>query len=125
MLKGRFERLIVKGLLWVVIGALVAFAVFMVGAVWEVRGKQRLAVAEREYAREALASIEERERALSEAVGRFDTERGLEEEFRKRFPVAKEGEEVIVLVDAPAPSGETVPEPPKGFWQTVVGWFQF
>ncbi len=125
MLKGRFERLMVKGLLWVAIGGIIAFSVFMLGAVWEVRGKQRLAEEERNHARAELASVEERERSLTEAVARFETERGMEEEFRKRFPVAREGEEVIVLVDAPEASGETVPEQPKGFWDTVQGWFGF
>lgn len=125
MLKGPFERMLIKGLLWVIIVLVGAFAVFMAGSVWEVRNKERLAWQERVKAEERLRDVTERYSALSESVERFATERGLEEEFRKRFPVAKEGEEVIVLVDAPEASAGSRPSEPDDWWKRIKNWFGF
>lgn len=125
MLKGPFERMLIKGLLWVIIVLVGAFAVFMAGSVWEVRNKERLAWQERVKAEERLRDVTERYGALSESVERFATERGLEEEFRKRFPVAKEGEEVIVLVDAPRAAGGIAKEPPRTLWERIRSLFGF
>ncbi|MEK7613706.1 MAG: hypothetical protein AAB439_02410 [Patescibacteria group bacterium] len=123
MLKGRFERLLVKGVLWATIGLAVIFSVFMVGAVWEVRGKERLAFQEKNHARATLEEVQQRYETLTREVKNFESDRGLEEELRNRFPIAKEGEEVIVLVDAPPSSTEATPPPRTGVWATVLGWF--
>ena len=125
MLKGRFERLALKGMLWVFIALLGAFAVFLAGSVWEIRNKERLAWQEQKNAEEQLADVSKRYVALSESVSHFDSERGMEEEFRKRFPVAREGEEVIVLVDAPSGADETAPKEPPTIWERLRGWFGF
>lgn len=122
-MKGRFERLFVKVLLWGAIVAVLGLALFMTGAVWDVRQKERIAYREKEHARTVLADAEARHNTLSRDVANFENERGLEEEFRKRFPVAKEGEEVIVLVDPIAPEVEPLPPPQKTWWGTVRDWF--
>lgn len=122
MLKGRFERLLLKWVSWGALGVLALLVLFLSLTVWDVRGKQRLAYQERENARIALVDITERHETLSANVKNFESERGLEEEFRKRFPVAKEGEEVIVLVDAPV-SDEVPPSAPSGLWGTIRSWF--
>lgn len=124
MVKGRFEKLTVKAVLWLCILIVCGFVIFLAGAVWDVRKKERLAFQEKERARTILEEAEGRFDALSREVKNFDHERGLEEEFRKRFPVAKEGEEVIVLVD---PLVEPVSEPPPqnaSWFSTFFGWFQ-
>ena len=122
MLKGRFERLLLKWMSWGALFALGLLVLFLALAVWDVRGKQRLAYEERENARIALLEINERHQTLSANVENFESDRGLEEEFRKRFPVAKEGEEVIVLVDAPV-SDHVSPPAPSGLWGTIRSWF--
>lgn len=121
--RGRFERLIVKGALWVVLVLILIFVVFLVGATWEVYQKEKNARAERDVALAAHESLEERKEKLTEDLHALESERGLEEEFRKRFPVVKEGEEVIVLVDG---ENQVIPTPPaedRGFWQMMKRWF--
>lgn len=125
MFKGRIERMVTKGLLWMLIVFLLAIAVFFAGATWEIRQKERVAWQEREYARVQYEQINTRHAALSAKLADLKTERGLEEEFRKRFPVAREGEEVVVLVDAPSAVDDTAIEPPRTFWDRVRGWFGF
>lgn len=125
MLKGRFERIIVKGLLWLCIVFVLGVAVFLSGAVWEVKQKQDLAWQERNNAGRSHEELEERKSTLLEQVSHFESERGLEEEFRKRFPVAKEGEEVIVLIDPQHEADAAVATPPKGVWATLRSWLGF
>ena len=122
MLKGRFERLFIKGILWFGVAALAGVSVFLAGSVWDVRGKERISWQEKENARLAYEDLKARHEDLSEGVGRLETERGIEEELRGRFPVAKEGEEVIILVDAPESGGEAEKKPPAGLWGVLRSW---
>lgn len=46
-----------------------------------------------------LAELNERAKSLEEKVSYLENERGMEEEFRGRFDVAKEGEQVVIIVD--------------------------
>jgi len=47
-----------------------------------------------------LSQLEERAAALEAKVDHLRNERGLEEEIRSRFDVAKEGEQVVILLDS-------------------------
>ncbi len=67
----------------------------------------------KESALNELESLEQRNNELSGRLERFKTERGLEEEIRKKFNVAKEGEGVVVIV--PGTSTTTgIPTKEKG-----------
>lgn len=48
-----------------------------------------------------LSELEERKEELRTEMERLETDRGIESEIRSKFEVAREGEEVIVIVDAP------------------------
>jgi len=125
MFKGRIERMAVKGFLWLFVVFLLSVAVFFAGATWEIRHKERTAWQEREYVRVQYEELTSRHIALSEKLSDLETERGLEEEFRKRFPVARDGEEVVVLVDATRAVEDTTIDPPQTFWDRIRGWFGF
>lgn len=123
--KGRIERIIAKAAAWFVVLLLLGIAVFLAGSTWEVRQKERAAWQEREYAREAYEEAVARRDTLLEYLSGLSTDRGVEEEFRKRFPVARDGEEIIILVDPSEATLDTVPEPSVSFWQRIKGWFSF
>lgn len=117
--------MVVKGLLWLFILSLLSVAVFFAGATWEIRQKERTAWQEREYARVQYEELSSRHTTLSEKLSNLETERGLEEEFRKRFPVTREGEEVVILVDATRAVEDTAIDSPQTFWDRIRGWFGF
>ncbi len=57
-------------------------------------------MAEKLELREAeLAALEERAASLQASVLHLSDERGIEEELRNRFDVAKEGEQVVIILD--------------------------
>ena len=122
MLKGRFERLAMKGVFWIFIIFLIGIAVLMAGATWEIRQKEKIAFREKENARKQFEETSQRLALLTENVDNLSDERGLEEEFRKRFPVARDGEEVVVLVDAQPPAVDTTPVTNKSLWLRIKGW---
>ena len=78
---------------------LVMVFVFVLSATWGMFQKSRLAGSNATLAEEAVAGLENRERALSEDIVGLSTERGIEEEIRERFMVAKMGERVIIIAD--------------------------
>ena len=102
---------------------LVVCAIFARGT-WGVYQKSAYAKENRERAEQELEELNERETALVEELARLDTPRGLEEEIRQKFDVGRDGEHMIVLVDAPE---SVVPPVPVELtvWQKIVRFFGF
>ncbi len=125
MLKNRFERLFFRGLLWVVSLGLIGLLVLFAGAIWEVKGKQGNAHKERKNAEYAYREVQERHSTLTKDVQQFQSQRGIEKEVRERFPVVKEGEEVIVLVDAQDPVVDTSVSGTTNLWTRLKEFFDF
>ncbi len=78
-------------------------------------------MAARSAAAEAdLRELEAREIELYERVEYLEGARGVEEEIRKNFDVARAGEQVVILTgEPPAPEAVPPPAPPK------YPWYQF
>jgi len=53
-----------------------------------------------------LEEVKNRAQVLETKVEYFENDRGIEEELRNRFDVAKEGEQVVVLIDAKEEPGD-------------------
>src|SRR3989344_5000669 len=100
-----------------------ALVVLLVITIVLSRGVYNIYIKERETTRitaekEAkLKSLAKREAALSTELNRLATDRGVEEELRQKYDVAKPGEHVIVLAEAPKDNQqptwhmELVPQP--------------
>lgn len=98
----------------------ILFIVFILLArgVFNIYLKERESRQNRNLAIEKLNNLRERRDMLEKETLRLDTADGIEEEIRKKFPVSKKGEEVIVIVDEK--DKEIIPEQ-KTFWQKVYG----
>lgn len=72
-----------------------------------------------------LDELKDREASIQTEIDRLNTSRGVEEEIRQKFEVAKEGEGVIVIVDAPEDLGSSAEKPPRGFFQVIADFFSF
>lgn len=60
---------------------------------------ERRAAAERD-----LTELEERRDALAEQVEYITSERGIEAEMRRQFDIARDGEQVVIILDEPVPA---------------------
>lgn len=69
-----------------------------------------------------LAHLQEREMKLQGEIVRLGTERGQEEEVRSRYEVARPGEKVIIVVDAPTEAQEAAAQS-SSWWARVLEWF--
>lgn len=99
---------------------LAALIIFMGVAVFGRFGVEREMYARRIAAEEELTKAEARKADLEEEVLYLEGERGIEEEIRKHFDVAREGETVVILTGEEVPEeGHNIPEPepPKRWYQ--------
>lgn len=102
-----------------------AILVFFVGrGAWNTHEKAQIARSERNIAERSLSELESRSSELQASLVRLKSDRGIEEEVRQKYTVARPWEEVVIIVDDNAKkgeNGETVAE--KGLWQSVVSFF--
>jgi cell division protein FtsB len=66
-----------------------------------------------------LTELQGRESELQTEIDRLETAKGIEAEIRSKFEVAKEGEEVIVIVEPPKEDGEVITPEEKSFWERI------
>jgi cell division protein FtsB len=119
--KRRLKRIFYSRPAIVVLALLVLFSG---KALWNVHQKY---VTSRENAERVAKERDEllkREEFLKSEVERLQSDRGIEEELRQKFSVVRDGEEVAVIVDEPAPPAVPAPEPKKSLWQRFLGWFR-
>lgn len=93
------RRLVILVLLLLVAGG--------VRGVWGVYKKEQDSRALRREAEAQVAQLKEREASLRRDMAALKSERGVEEVLRQDYELAKEGEEVIVIVE------NTPPDPPE------------
>lgn len=65
-------------------------------------------------------TLSSRAHDLSREVASLQTPEGVEKEIRKKFSVAKEGEQVVVIVDNNEKVSNIQPESRFGFWRSLV-----
>ena len=84
---------------WPVVMLLVVVAFFFMTNTWDVYKKYSESRKNIAGLAESNQRALERQEELKKQIGYLQSERGLEEEIRQKFNVAKEGEQVIVIVD--------------------------
>ncbi len=118
--KRRFKNILhSKPVLFFLIILLLFFAWSVIGFI----GKMQLTIENRKIAENKVADLEKRKKELSEQTASLNTVSGIEQSIREKFPVAKEGEGVIVVVEDKNP-----PTPVKkdtgGFFSFFKNWFK-
>lgn len=109
----------------IALGFLIVFIVLVGNATVNMYGRYMEAKARADRAAEELALLEERKMRLTADLERLGTPRGTEEELRKRFNVAAEGEKVIVIVDPKASRQKNEDVRTESVWRRIVNFFTF
>lgn len=86
---------------WPSLLVLLIISGFLIHGVWEVYQQERQTRVNKNQRLAHLEELEDRKEALEEEIARLGTARGVEEEIRQKFEVAKAGEAVIVIVEQP------------------------
>ena len=79
--------------------ALFVVLIFIARATFNVYYKQKASEENLSKAKEEVAELKKREKMLNSEIDRLETDKGTEEEIRKKFMVGKTGEQVIIIVD--------------------------
>ena len=96
----------------VTIGVVLILCLLMAGSVYK-RYQVEREMAERRAETEAsLNALEDRAAAIQEKVDTLENQRGLEAEIRDRFDVAREGEQVVIILDSEEEVQESAPVVP-------------
>ena len=103
---------------------LVILAILVIAFMYSVYGaleKERETRVVKNQRAAVLEELSEREEVLQLEIDRLNTEKGIEAEIRSKFEVAKDGEEVIVIVEAPSGEEPRSNEEKGGFFQRLFG----
>ena len=105
-----------------IVGILIALVlvVLLSIATWRLYKKEREARQGHMNEAQSLSELQNRKTTLQTELKQLDTERGIEEEIRTRYPLLKPGEKEIMLVAAKSSASST--ESKKSFWVTLFGW---
>lgn len=117
-----YERRKIKQWLysWPFLIILIVVSILLSHGVWEVFKQERQTRINKNQRLTHLEELEIRKNALQEEINRLNTERGVEEEIRQKFEVAKEGEEVIVIVDPPLSDSFSEDEISKNLFRNLI-----
>lgn len=93
---------------WYAVGCIFLLATLISFGTWKRFTVERQMFEKREAAEAELRAQKERRALMEGKVNHLKEDRGIEEEIRNRFDVAKEGEQVVILVgDAPKQESTT------------------
>ena len=70
-------------------------------AVWDVYKKERDSRVLRDQAEAQMFNLAMQEKHLNEEIARLETKRGQEELLRENYEMAKEGENLIIIIEPP------------------------
>jgi cell division protein FtsB len=73
--------------------------ILLLKSVWGVYNKDSVARINMQEAEVTLANLQKKKAGLEKEIAKLNTERGVEEELRRRFQVVKPGEQVLMIVD--------------------------
>lgn len=103
-----------RTLLLVLFGAVI----FAASSVWSIARKERESAILRQEAEAQLAALEGRKEQIEANIKRLQTDRGMEEALRDQYSLAREGEELIVIVEKDA--SPPPPPPPPSFFEKIT-----
>ncbi len=77
-----------------------------------------------EMVKKEVEDLKNRKSELEATVKRLQTEAGIEEEIRNKFPVQKQGEKMVMIVEGETKSDNLTANSSLGFFQKVWRFFQ-
>ncbi len=96
--------------------------IFLVREVYDIYKKERMSAKSVASVEENYNDLKNRQNMLKSEIERLNTDKGIEEEIRSKFSVAKPGETVVVVIDNSSSTSTDSESVEKGFWNKIFGW---
>ena len=117
----------------IVIVLLVLIAIAVWRGVWSVYGRAQETQGERRRLQTQVEELAERKERLVANIEHLETRRGVEEEVREKYDVAKQNEQIVVILDDASAKEESVATSSEKdeagafarVWGAVVDFFAF
>ena len=111
---------------WPIIGFLVVFNIVVGVRLVGIYTESLSASKEEETANHELQALENKKIKLETEVKRLSADQGIEEELRKRFGMAKPGEEMLIIINnnAKGSSSGQIVKSSGGFWQNFLAFIK-
>ncbi|MEX0917099.1 MAG: hypothetical protein WDZ90_01070 [Candidatus Paceibacterota bacterium] len=104
--------------------ALLLVLILLLGsAVWDAYEKEKITREKRNLSVAEKEKLLERKEALENELERLSTERGVEEEVRSKFDAVREGEKIIVLVNAKDQGASALREEKQNLLERIRDFF--
>ena len=115
----------IRGVMYhkVTLGILAVITLVMLHSTWSVYQKKVESEGLKQISLQNVKELEERNAALVAKIGRIDTQPGLEEEIRSKFSVAKDNENVVVIIPNQSEKASTTPKS-VNFWAKIKNLLQ-
>ena len=107
--------------------SLIFLGIIIIALAWSVLGligKTMETAKNRKLAEEKIAELEQKKIKLTSDIEKLNTDRGMEENIRDKFGLAKEGEGMILVVDDKTVEGVNKEPESNGFFSIIKGWFE-
>lgn len=105
---------------------LAVFLFVVSNGAWRIYQKAAIARTERDRAAQSLADLQARTTELQTSLARIQSQRGVEEDVRKKYTVARPGEDVVVVVDDSAKKSEnSEASSTPSIWARITSFFGF
>ncbi len=103
--------------------ALFILVLIFLHSTWVIYQKEQESQRLKNISEQHLEELKYRNTDLEARMERLQTDSGIEEEIRSKFTVAKEGENMVVVVDDQ--NAATTSPQPVGFWQKLKAIFSW
>jgi cell division protein FtsB len=120
-----WKRLFSRIVFWIGMAVALVLLFFLGSNTWSMYGKNQEATQASTDEADQLAELQARQEALSADLSALDTERGVDAKVRETYPVAKSGEQVIVLTDNPQAATGTGAQSGWSPWQWLTSLFSW
>ena len=120
-----WKRLFARTVFWAGMAVALVLLFFLGSDTWSIYTKNQEAVQADTNEADQLAELQARQAALSAQISALDTKRGIEAQVRETYPVAKSGEQVVVLTDSPQSATGTSAQQGWTPWRWFVSLFSW
>lgn len=119
--KGRLRNIVYSRPVLVFLGVLVL--IFAWGVI-NFMDKMKVTIKNKKIAEDKVAQLDQEKERLSSDIAKLKTDTGVEESIREKFGLAKEGENVIVIIEDKNAPKVPLEANTGGFFSFLKNWFK-
>ncbi len=119
--KGRWKKITQSKMFLMFLGILILIFVF---SVFSFMGKMEETSKNKKIVEDKIAELEKSKEKLNEDINKLKTDEGVEENIREKFGLAKEGENMIMIIDDKNQAETPKKDTSFNLFTTIESWFR-